>query len=362
MSDNGTIRMLQAYIEQRVSPRLFLTSFFRLTQDGIHNSEFVEVDIKRGEPRIAIPVPSISSGARKVEASKHTNKKFKPPVYDLETTISAWSTAQRQVGQDPFQDPNFRRAARDEAFRNLGELEDMIRRAVEVQGSQILSTGTVTLKDEDNATVYTLDFEAKTTHFTTPTAWAADGNTGDPLANISDLAEVIRRDGKQVVTDLVFGRVAMQRFLANAKVKAILDNLGQQRFAELKGAVARPDNVHDYGSMSIDGYLYRLWTYDDYYIDPVSGNPTPYVAENKVLLIAAQGRRDLTFGSIPMFMPPDARAMQFMPPRMTSIANGFDLTTNVWVTPDGKHLTLSAGTRPLCVPTAIDTFGAITTH
>ena len=36
-----------------------------------------------------------------------------------------------------------------------------------------------------------------------------------------------------------------------------------------------------------------------------------------------------------------------------------DLTTNAWVTPNNKHVMVSAGTRPLTIPTAIDTFACL---
>src|SRR5688572_24911099 len=120
MSDASTTRMLDAYIERRVSPPLFLSSFFRVSPRSFHNSEHVELDIRRGEPYLAIPVQSVTSGARKHEATVYTNKKFTPPVYDLESTISAWTTSQRRPGSDPFEDPNFRRAALDEAFGIMG--------------------------------------------------------------------------------------------------------------------------------------------------------------------------------------------------------------------------------------------------
>src|SRR4051812_1807263 len=205
MTDLGTARMLDAYIEQRVSPRLFLSSFFRTTPKSFHNAEHVEVDLRRGEPYIAIPVPSVNSGARKIEANKGTNKAFVPPVYDLETTINAWSTGQRQLGQNPFDDPNFRENARTEAFQNLGIIEDMVRRGLEVQASQIFTNGKLDLRDTSNNSIYTIDFLPKASHFATVTTdWAADGSTGDPEADIDSLATVVRRDGKQDPTDLVF--------------------------------------------------------------------------------------------------------------------------------------------------------------
>jgi hypothetical protein len=44
---------------------------------------------------------------------------------------------------------------------------------------------------------------------------------------------------------------------------------------------------------------------------------------------------------------------------MSSGDRGLDLTTNAWFTPDGEHLMVSAGTRPLTIPTAIDTFARL---
>lgn len=360
MTDASTTRMLSAYEEQRSSPTLFLSSFFSATSGSFHNAEAVELDIRRGEPIIAIPVPSVESGARKHESSKYTNKKYIPPVYDLEAVISAWSTSQRQAGQNPFDDPQFRVNARNGAFRILNELEDMLQRAIEVQASQIFQTGAIDLKDAANKTIFGLDFEMRGTHIITVNpVWAADGATGAPITDIDNAVQVMRRDGKQNPTDLVFGTIARQRFFKSAQVRSELDNRGLQQLANIAPS-NRGEAATLLGTMVIGGYQYRLWSYDGYYIDPVTVQPTPYVADGNVLMIADRGRRDKTFGSIPMFVPPSAQAQQFLPPRMSSVEGGFDLTTNIWVTPDGKHLTMSAGTRPLLIPTAIDTHAVLT--
>ena len=50
----------------------------------------------------------------------------------------------------------------------------------------------------------------------------------------------------------------------------------------------------------------------------------------------------------------------FLPPRISSSDRGLDLTTNAWITPDNKHVKVSAGTRPLTIPTAIDTYARLT--
>lgn len=360
MSDASTTRMLEAYIEQQSSPPLFLSSFFRTTPRSFHNSEFVEVDIRRGEPHLAIPVQSLTAGARKHELSEYTNKKFKPPVYDLEVTLSAWSSSMRSPGATPFDDVDFRRNALSAAFRSLGELESMLRRAVEYQASQIFQTGVIALTDKNGAALYDLNFGARPTHFVVTTPWAADGTSGDPFGDIDGLATDIRRHGKLPPTDIIFGTVAWTRFLVNAKVKSVLDILGLQALSSIARPTARPGNASFRGTMTIGYYEYRLWMYNDFYIDPQTQEATNYVDTGNVVLLSDQGQRQLTFGSIPMIVPPEARAAQFMPSRLSSPAQGFDMTTNIWVSPDGKFLNMSAGTRPLAVPTALDTFGCLT--
>src|SRR5690606_32584949 len=148
--------------------------------------------------------------------------------------IHAYDMIKRRPGVDPFQDPNFGLAASEDAFRIFRKLERKIRRSIELMASQVLQTGTLTLVDSAGVTLYTLDFQAKNTHITTvSTTWAADGTTGDPLGDLSALADTVRRDGKHVPTDLDFGKSAWQRFQANAAVQKLLDNrrmeLGQIR-------------------------------------------------------------------------------------------------------------------------------------
>lgn len=356
MSDTSTTRMLDMYMEDASAPG-FLSTFFRTPPKNFHRSEKVEIDVLRGEPRLAIPVPSVSSDPRRHESSKYVNKGFTPPVYDLQASLSAFSGLKRRPGRDPFEDPDFLADVAEEAMREARELEMMIRRSVEYQCARVFQAGAFTLVDETGATIYTIDFEAKTTHLATVgTTWALDGLTGAPLDDLAALAAVVRRDGKKNPDTLIFGTSAAQRFLANTQVRAQLDNrrmeIGLIQPAARAGATSM-------GFIWIGQYRFELWTYDDEYIDPVTGNSTPYIDTDNVVMLSSGGRLDLTFGELPMFAPPEARAAQILPPRMSSPALGLDLSTNAWVSPDGKHLHFSCGTRALAIPTAIDTFARL---
>ena len=110
------------------------------------------------------------------------------------------------------------------------------------------------------------------------------------------------------------------------------------------------------GFIKIGQYRFEMWTYDGFYRDPVTGDHVEYVAPENVLMFCKNSRLDLSYGSIPRIVRPDPRVRPFLPPRISSSKGLLDLTPNAWVSPDGTHVSVSVGTRPLTIPTAIDTF------
>lgn len=358
MSGTATKRMIDVYMEAAPLPN-FLSGFFQSPQRNFHDTETVVLDVVRDTEEIAVVIQDLSVGARPNESSLFTSKEFTPPIYDEKGEISAFKMIKRQPGVDPFQNPDFGANAMAAAFQIFHRIDAKIRRAVELQAAQVLQTGKLTLVDKNGASAFALDFQPKSTHFPTVGAdWSLTGSTGSPLADISALADLIRRDGKTVPTQLIFGKGAMQRFLANADVRELLEK--SRLVMGTMAPAARGAGASYRGRIWIDYYEYELWMYDGYYKHPQTGTLTPYVADDHVIMLSKDGRLDLSFGSIPMFIPPDRRELpQFIPTMLNSSEKGLALTTNAWVTEDGKNLMVSAGTRPLTIPTAIDSFGCL---
>ena len=356
MSDKSTIALIDMYLEDASTPP-FLSGFFRSPPQNFHTTEDIEIDIQRDTEEVAIVINDLSLPPNHNENTLYTNKRLKPPIYDEEGSITSFDMIQRQPGQNPFQNPSYAANAVQQSFAIFRKLESKIRRAIELQASQVLQTGSLSLINKAGVVVYTINFSPKATHFTSPTAWAADGATGDPLADIEALATIIRRDGKREPNKLIFGLGAHRRFLANTKVAA---RLLQTRGALIEAAPqARGAGATFQGWVWAGHYKFEMWTYDGFYMHPQTAAFTPFVGDTKVIMLG-DGRLDLTYGAIPMIVAPDQRALPFLPPRISSQGAGLDLTTNAWVTPDGKRVMVSAGTRPLTIPTAIDTFGCIT--
>lgn len=356
MSDQITRRMVSAYFQDAM-PQMFLSSFFQSPPENFHNSEEIEFDVERSEEDVATIITDLSTGTNINSFDDYTNKSFKPPIYDESGTINSFDLIKRNAGEDPFQDISFQANATRRAFRIMRKLEAKVRRAVELMASQVLQTGQLTLEDSKGNTAYQLNFQPKSTHFpTVTTGWDQSGST--KLNDLENLADVIRTDGLTDPDVLIFGQKAWREFIADSDVQTRLDSR--------RGVVAEvvPENRGEgavfQGYIWLGNYRFEMWTYNGRYFD--RSLPTPaavrYITDDKVIMLASNARFDLSFGAIPLIQT-DQRALSALPERMTSTEGGFGMTTNSWVAADGKGLWVSAGTRPLTIPTAIDRYGCL---
>lgn len=358
MSDASTKSMISAYIERSAQPTGFLAGFFQTPPENFHATEEVEIDVQRNGEDVAVVVQSLSAGGRENEASVFTNKRFKPPIFDERFSLNSFNLLKRSPGDNPFVDRDFMRSARNEFMSLMRRIEDKIRRAIEQQASQVLQTGTLSLVDSTGTALYTLDYQPKTSHFpNASTAWT--GGSEVPLDDLESLADVINVDGKSEPARLIFGNTALKRFLAHSSVQNRLDNrrmeLGSIRAPEIRGAGGKY-----HGFISIGQYSFEIWSYSGWYKHQHTGVATPYVTADKVIMLAP-GRLDLTFGAVPSILGPDPRLAAISLGRVRNGAGGMDMFTNLWCSPDGRNLHGSVAARPLCVPTAIDTYGCLDT-
>ena len=160
----GTIKWIRAFFQ--VAPAaMFLSSFFRLTRDGIHDSEKVEIDVVRdGEP-LAFVLKDGCTGYNVNDSSIWSGKEFKPPVLAEELQIEACTLLDREPGENPYNSTGFMRKALKKVERGLMKLFPKFRRSIEFQASTILQTGKAQLLGSDGTVQYELDFQPKASHF-----------------------------------------------------------------------------------------------------------------------------------------------------------------------------------------------------
>lgn len=361
MSGSNTTRMIRAY-NQMASPLMFFAGLFQSPPENFHTTEEVEIDIVRSDEDISIVVQDLSTGYRMNSEDLYTNKGFKPPIHKEALPLNSYDLIKRMPGDTPFDNPDFRANLITRMFNGMTKIERKIRRSIELQASQVLQTGIVTLTDINGTALYTLDYKPKATHF--PTAGTAWNAAGDIAGDINALAEVIRNDGLTDPDQIILGVDAFEAFIADAEIQKRYDNrridLGTIAPMQMRG-----NGASFRGVVEIGNYRYDIWTYGGRYKDPQTGVKIQYMDPGKCIVRASSGRLDATFGAIPnigvLVGGQETRLLPELPGRISNAQGGMDLFTNAWLSNDGEQLFGGVGARPLMIPTAIDTFGCITT-
>ncbi len=345
---------------QMRSPNGFLSRMFTIKPGGIYSGTKVGLDIQRFGEDVAIVIKQ-ATGPNLNDFDEFTTKEFTPPAYGEAFPLNVNDLLNRMAGVDPFSAAGIDLASQMVARMAQGFvlIDDKIKRAVELQASQILQTGILTLTNAAGATVYTLDFKPKATHFpTVGTAW--DQASSDPLGDLESLAKVIRADGKVNPDRLVMGSTALKNFLKHADVKEFLDNR-RINIGEIAPEFT-DSGATFYGFVWVGAYVFEIWTYPETFNDPQTGNATDYVAADKVIMTSSRTRLDMTAARVPLPLGPDPRVAGLLPGRLSSRTANFDVTPNVYATPNGKQIMGELESRPLLIPVQIDGFGCIDTQ
>lgn len=362
MSDLSTKRMIRAYFEEP-EPTDFLSNLFVSPAENFHSTETIEFDIVRNNEPVAVVIEGVGTGYRYNSLDKSTNKEFTPPVYKEAVPLNAFELLKREPGVNPFENDAFRGKLIMRMFRATREIERKIRRSIELQASQVMQTGLLDLKDEAGVTRFTADFKPKATHFPTAgIAWNAGGAT--IAADIESLASVIRTDGKMRPDQLIIGADSYEAFITDADIIQRFD-IRRADQGSIAPSMPGTDGGQLRGFVQLGHYQYEIWTYDGQFTDPQTGNALSFVDDAKCIVRAKKGRMDMTFGAIPNIRAEiggvGSQLLPELPGRMSSEAGRIDLFTNVWMSDDGEQIFAGVGARPMAIPTAIDTYGAIAT-
>lgn len=350
---------IELYTEMR-SPNNFLSRMFTPKPGSFYNGGKVAIDIQRFGEQVAIAIKKCT-GPNLNDIDEFTTKEFTPPAYGEAFPLNVCDLLERMAGVDPYSAAYTEYAAQlvMQMAKGFMLVDDKIKRAVELQASQILQTGQLTLTNSAGDTVYELDFKPKATHFpTVATGWDQAG--ADPLGDLEALAKIIRADGKINPDRLIMGETALRNFLQNDDVKAQLDN---RRIDVGEIAPEFTDSgATFYGYVWVGNYRFEIWSYPDTYEDPQTGNATEYIAPDKVVMLSSRTRLDMSSARVPLPLGPDPRVAGLLPDRMSNRDAGFDVTPNVYCTPNGKQIMGELESRPLLIPAQIDGFGCLDTQ
>jgi len=286
-------RVMLAVLSQMLPARSFLKDIF-FGAIETHTSKHVDIDIIKGKRRVGAYVYPTSQ-AKLVERIGWTTRTFIPPYIKEKMVTTAQDFLNRNPGDNiysPGDGPQQRAEA--QVAKDLAEMSDMITRSEEVQASQLLNTGIVTVNGEgyDN---YQVDFGMSATHKITLTGTDLWTNAAsDPIDDFRVWNRLLVKDSGLGITDAIVGSSVVPALMNNTKFKAQLDNRRMDM-----GLVSPRDmgeGVSFLGRLNEAGI--DIWTYDEWYLHPDTGVETPMITANKVYFMSRNARTTTHYGAI----------------------------------------------------------------
>lgn len=272
----------------------FLRSFFEPIE-GL--TKEVSIEVQRGTEKVAVDVYRHSDGNRNT-FDKATEKVIVPPMYDEYFTANEHRLYDMVVAALSENNTAMFAQMTLEQAENLKALQYKIERAIELQASQVLTTGIVELASGDN-----INFGRKAGSLVAHSA-ATDWATGtvDPYKTLENACQWIRQNGKAQggIFNAILGSQALSDFLNNTIVKDRAD-IRNFRLDDVRAPQKNAVGATLHGEVSAGSYTVRLWGYPEFY-DDATGTSTPYIDPKKVIVLPDNTIGKESYSAVPQLI------------------------------------------------------------
>jgi hypothetical protein len=327
-------KMVMEVYKERSKPTAFLRSFF---PNKVSPTLELSIEVQRGKEKVAVDVLRGTEGNRNT-FTRSTEKIFIPPYYREWFDATQLQLYDRLYGATEINDAVFAAYINNVVDAQM-ECQNKIERAYELQCSQVLESGIVTLNNGNN-----IDFKRKAASLVDPGAGQYWANAVDPFAQLEAGCNFLRQVGKSnaSVFNLILGSQAYTDLLKNTEFKN-----RQNLFSLALDAVAPPQRNAEgaslHGEITCGSYKVRLWTYPQFY-DNASGVSTPYVNSKKVVMIPETPTFRLGFAAVPQLITPNNPV-----PKVGAFVFGEYLDQR------GKARIMDVESAGVAIPVAVDT-------
>lgn len=287
--DIFTTGVLRRVVRALPAPAPFiLNSFFRMEQ--FDEGEEIHFDIETDKRRISPFVAPIVAG-KVVESQGYATKTFKPAYIKDKRVFNAQRPLKRSIGEQPLGELSPAQRLQLLLANDLADQIKMLNRRLEVMAAEALRRGKVIIKGEFYPEVE-VDFQRHGDLTKVLTGGARWGENGvSPLKDIDAWALQVSMHSGATARTVVMDQKAWGLFSADAEVLKLLDRFrGKDQLETSVGG----HGAHFMGTVG----KYDIWVYNDWYVDPASGNATPYLPDCTVLLLSPEIEGTRCFASI----------------------------------------------------------------
>lgn len=286
-------KMLMDVYQERIRPKSFFRSFFRTETAP---TKEISIEVERGFEKVSVDVVRGSEGYRNV-FGKSTEKIFVPPLYREYFDATQLDLYDRVLGSQGNANENQFVALMNKVSDRLGLLQDKIDRAYELQCSQVVQTGIVTLQSG----IANIDYKRKALSLVDDSG-SYFASAINPFTPFETACNFLRQVGKAGITDAdaVLGSTAFNDLLGNTIFKA-RQNLFNMALDQVAAPQRNSVGAALMGYISAGAYRIRLWTYPEFY-DNASGTATAYMDPKKVVVLPPNPRFLFSYAAVPQLI------------------------------------------------------------
>jgi hypothetical protein len=328
-----TATLVQVVPNLKLAQNWLLDTFF--PNIAISQGEEIAIDVDVGKRRLAPFVSPLVEG-KMIEGRRVQTNLFKPAYIKDKRVLDVRRPIRRQIGERiGGSETAAERFMQNVAFE-MADGVDVINRRLEWMAGQVLTTGTVTVSGDGFPSTL-VDFGRDPSLTLALSGGSQWGQTGiSPTQDIDFWQNQVLKLSGGVTTDIVFTPSPWEFFLQDPKIQKgwlMISNGGAgnavQAGAQIKrGAIFK----------GVWGN-YRLWVYNDWYVDPVTDVETPMIPDGTVIMSGPDMLGTRAFGVIldPKFA---YGALPYAP--------------KMWITEDPAQTFVMVQSAPLVIPSRVN--------
>lgn len=264
--------------QMRPLPTFLRDRYFPSGEGDFFTTEEVLAEFQDGDNKLAwFVAPRV--GDINVDRSKYRIDAYKPAYVGLSRTITIDDLQKKQFGEAIFSGLTPEKRQIRLLERDMRELDERITRLEEWMAGQVLTNNACIMTeylDKDTAgETNTVQFYDSTSDHTYTVASADRWDTanGDIFADVEAMCDALSSRNLPAV-DLLLGKKAAKAFLANAKVRELLNRDSGIIVGEVDATITAP-GVRRLGTLNFDGYELNVFVVNETYDDGTNHN-TPY--------------------------------------------------------------------------------------
>ncbi|MBU0680111.1 MAG: major capsid protein [Proteobacteria bacterium] len=259
------------------------------------DTKHVDIDIVKGKRKMAAFVSPLKEG-KVVTRDGHTTDTFTPPYLKEKSPLLPQDFYNRSAGAHLYADDMSPEQRTAEALGEImANLNDRFTRREEAMCAEAMNSGTVTCTGEGIEMVVDFGMPAENKAILTGTALWTDA-ASDPLENLVDWSMGQAQRSGLVPTHGVIGLDAWKALRKNVNFTKALDNRRINN-GQIDPRLL-PDGVSYLGTINEAGVAIDLYTYAEWYVDPVTTLENPMVPADRLWLGSTAARCDKLYGAI----------------------------------------------------------------